>query len=160
MKKQLASLINNAARADQEMLKKYREGKKWNETLIRENTNLIKEIVKNTGWPTINLVGKKASFNAWLIVQHAGHDIPFQKKCLRLMKVSYRKDKKNIEGRNIAFLTDRILVEKKKPQLFGTQFHSKKLKLFPIKNPAQVNARRAKFGMETLEEFLAEINKS
>jgi len=54
------------------------------------------------------LVGKKASQGAWLIAQHADHDLKFQKKCLKLLAEKLKI--KKVEPRNFAYLTDRVLV--------------------------------------------------
>lgn len=52
----------------------------WDKKIDKKNTLKIKKIIERYDWPTINLVGKKASKNAWLLVQHADHDVKFQKK--------------------------------------------------------------------------------
>ncbi|OGZ96396.1 MAG: hypothetical protein A2679_00040 [Candidatus Sungbacteria bacterium RIFCSPHIGHO2_01_FULL_54_26] len=91
-----------------------------------ENTERLKKIIAKYGWPTIDLVGEKASRNAWLIIQHADHNVRFQKKCLALMQEIYQRNPHIISRENIAFLTDRILVNTKRAQLFGTQFYVNK----------------------------------
>ncbi len=117
----------------------------------------LKKIISRYGWPTINMVGKKTSKNAWLIVQHADHDRSFQKHCLVIMKRELSKNPLSISKVNIAYLTDRILISSGKKQLFGTQFKRDSagiMTLRPITNKKEVNKRRKEYGMETLEEYV------
>ena len=117
------------------------------------STNFIKNIVKEIGLPTITKVGKKASFNAWLLVQHSP-DLEFQKEYLALLK----ENKNDVKPANIAYLEDRILMYQNKPQIFGTQFRPNKdtgkMEPYTIEDPTNVNKRRADYGMETLEEHI------
>jgi len=57
-----------------------------NEEIDNENTKILKQIILEYGWPTISMAGKEASNAAWVIAQHADHDISFQKLCLSLLK--------------------------------------------------------------------------
>mgnify|MGYP001595563003 CR=1 FL=1 len=56
----------------------------WDHATDKKNTTELKKIIKKYGWPTIPLVGKRASFCAWLLVQHADHHRQFQKIELKL----------------------------------------------------------------------------
>lgn len=108
----------------------------------QKNLIRIKQIVSNYGWPTISLVGKKASHMAWLLVQHADTDLKFQKHCLGLMKKAVKK--KEVQLSDTAYLTDRVLVNQGKQQIYGTQFYK------PIKNRQNLNTRRIKMGLPSL----------
>lgn len=46
----------------------------------------MKEIIAIYGWPTATLVSDKGNYYAWLIVQHADHDIKSQKMILKKIK--------------------------------------------------------------------------
>lgn len=123
----------------------------------RKHANELKKIISKYGWPTIFLVGKKASMCAWLIAQHADHDLVFQKKCLKLMEHELLKNPLSVAKQNIAYLKDRILVHLGRKQLFGTQFKRLKdghLELSPLANKKDVDKRRKRFGMELLEEYM------
>lgn len=106
----LAQKITAMAEVDQKMRKEASEGRPWDGEIDKQNTAQLKLIVAEFGWPTISLVGEKASQMAWLLVQHADHDTRFQKECLMLMEKIYSQDKVEINPKNIAYLTDRILV--------------------------------------------------
>jgi len=51
---------------------------KWDTKIDIKNTESLKKIIKEIGWPNIETVGKKISHYAWLIAQHADHDVKFQ----------------------------------------------------------------------------------
>lgn len=164
--KQLAQEILQMAEHDQALRLQWQQRSKdpqWKkqiEDIDCNNTNKMKRIIAEYGWPTIGLVGKKASHAAWLLVQHADHDLEFQKRCLELMKQT-----NDVKADNIAFLTDRILVSSNKPQKYGTQFekdkkHSEKWIPSPIEDVSIVDQLRKEAGMQSLQENIDEINKN
>lgn len=127
-----------------------------------ENTAYMKQVVSEYGWPTISLVGKQAAHAAWLLVQHADLDQAFQQQCLTLME---RVSEGEIKPVNIAYLTDRLLVAKNKPQEYGTQFHKEhpgdtNWEPHPIRDRDNVDARRQQKGMQTFQENYDEINQN
>ena len=128
-----------------------------NTRVLKINTEKIKEIVARYGWPTISLVGAKGSKSVWLIVQHSDDNLRFQKKCLRLMLTANEKNQNDITPMQIAFLTDRIRTNEKKPQKFGTQFYTNKKGEFtywPIRDIRNVDRRRAEYGIGPLAEYI------
>lgn len=54
-----------------------RKSKEWNEDIDKQNTARMKEIIRQHGWPGRTLVGEEAAQGAWLLVQHADHDVEF-----------------------------------------------------------------------------------
>jgi hypothetical protein len=156
MNKNLARKINRMAREDSAMRKGHKKGELLDARVDQKNTAALKMIIKQYGWPTISLVGKMASFNAWLIAQHADHDRKFQKTVLKLLK-KINSESRDINPANIAYLTDRLLVAKKKNQRFGTQFDfdaKGRLKLHPIQNRMAVDALRKKYNLSPIRNFL------
>ena len=70
--KSIAQELVQMAKIDQEMrMERIYKGTDWKESVDKANQKRIKQIVGKYGWPTISLVGKRASNAAWLIVQHA-----------------------------------------------------------------------------------------
>jgi hypothetical protein len=131
---------------------------KWLETDSFTSRELNK-VIKIIGWPTISKVGKEASDAASLIARHADHDVAFQKECLRIMSRCERYDVPEIE---IAYLHDRICVNEKRPQFFGTQFTTDVYGAYgpqPIELPEFVDERRAEVGSVSLAEYKAELMK-
>ena len=152
----LAKEILQMVKVDQKIRKIYLKSPFFSKKIERvDNLNLekMKGMVKKFGWPTIQLVGKRASSLAWLLVQHADYDLKFQKHCLRLMKKEAKRG--NVLWENVAYLTDRVLVNSGKPQLYGTQFYQRNRKLAPkpIKNPNKLNGRRREMGLEPFEVY-------
>lgn len=126
----------------------------------RLHTARLKEIVAKSGWPTISAVGADGAQAAWLIAQHADLDPAFQEKCLALMEplVSRGEASKS----NFAYLTDRVLRARGKPQRFGTQFNrlpDGTFELQPVEDPATLDARRAAMGMPPIAEQKALMNR-
>ncbi len=121
---------------------------KWDFNIDKNNTKELKKIVKKYGWPDIPMVGKKGSVAAWILAQHADHDLNWQKKCLKLIQKSHLND--GIESKYLALMTDRVLTGSGKWQLYGTQFHVRKGKLSekPIKDRKNLSKRLKELGME------------
>ena len=156
---ELTQEISCMCQADQEMRKRNnREPEYWEEGLDQKHTIRMKEIVTQIGWPNASKVGYEAADYAELLVRHADHDVEFQIKCLALMK---SEPDHEIDKINIAYLEDRVRVNSKQPQLYGTQFIDEGGKFTPreIENPEQVDERRKYMGLPTLEEGMAQMYK-
>lgn len=110
----------------------------------------LQEIIHQFGWPGYKLVGEEASFSFWLLVQHTD-ELPFQKKCLGLLKIAVQEN--DAKPENLAYLTDRILINEGKPQVYGTQITDEGTP-YPIEDEEHVNERREEVGLCTLEEYL------
>lgn len=121
-----------------------------------DNTEWLGEQVGKTGWPTVSQVGKQAAHTAWLLVQHADADPKFQRKCLDLMA---KLPKGEVDGKDVAYLTDRVLLAEGKKQVYGTQFHSPngKWEPRPLEDEANVDKRRAEVGLSTLAEYVKQL---
>ena len=123
-------------------------------SLDRKNTDRVKKIIDKYGWPGKSLGGKRGADGTWVLVQHATHDVNFQKNCLELIKKAVEINQ--AERRHIAFLTDRILILQNKKQIFGTQFRRNKdnqLESFPIKDAKKIDLIRKKMGLESLSRY-------
>jgi hypothetical protein len=123
-----------------------------------ENTERMKEIISEYGWPGYKLVGRDGSNNAWLLVQHS-EDNEFQKECLVLLEKAARNG--DASWKNVAYLTDKILVGEGKKQIYGTQFKKDNGNMvpYPIEDAINVNKRREEVGLGTLEDYMIEMNK-
>ena len=124
---------------------------------LLKNTERLKEIITEIGFPTRTTVGSAGAENAWLIAQHADHDPEFQMHCLILMKQTPPDE---IERQNIAYLEDRVRVNQGKPQLYGTQFvqENNTQAPQPIEDIENVDARRSEMGMGPLEDYVELMN--
>ena len=123
----------------------------------------LKEIVNCIGWPTRELVGLKATQAAYMVIQHAGHDVDFQNECLSMMVDLV--EQRQLPASYVALLTDRIRVFSDQPQVFGTQMRMARNEqgimvptpTVPIEDPQNLDERRALMGMVAHSEFIEAI---
>lgn len=161
--KALAKLISDMAKTDQLERKRVRQKQKLRSGLIKADIahlRQMKRIVNKYGWPTKKLVGKRASHSAWLLVQHANNDVKFQEYCLKLIKETEQDDE--VAKSEVAFLTDRVLVNKGKPQIYGTQFYADKNgKIIPrpIFNLFHLENSRKVMGLGSFKNYKTEIER-
>lgn len=162
---ELAKEINQMVKEDQDMrvkaLAKAKQGdwSDFNADVDLRNTQRMKEIIEEIDWPTIDKVGKEGSHGAWFLVQHADRDLSFQEKYLKLMKDLPMGE---IELRDIAYLEDRVRVNKGDLQLYGTQFYTNDNGKFgprPIEDSEHVNERRFEVGLETIEDYEKDLRQ-
>ncbi|MEN9342125.1 MAG: hypothetical protein RIQ54_381 [Candidatus Parcubacteria bacterium] len=109
----LARKINSMVRQDQKIRNSHKKGARLSVAIEKKHVAELKCIIKKYGWPTISLVGKKASFGAWLLAQHADHDSRFQKTVLKLLQ-KINQETQDINPAHIAYLADRLLIKRKK----------------------------------------------
>jgi hypothetical protein len=115
------------------------------------NQSRLRAIVKEFGWPTLPMVGLKASQGAWLIVQHADNDLAFQQATLAL--ITPLSEQGLVPKAHVAYLHDRV----SKPQRFGTQgacVGKGKWEPREIADAALVEERRKSMGLEPLAEYV------
>jgi hypothetical protein len=123
----------------------------------RNNTEWLKDIVARQGWPKISEVGKAASRQAWLLVQHADADPAFQLKVLRLMEPLLPTGE--VSRADFAYLYDRVMVKITGKQRYATQTTCQKGKpvLQPLEDEGQVNRLRTEIGLEPVSKYLKEM---
>lgn len=147
-------LILKMGQAHQEM----RMGKtKYDQKIDQQHVNTLKAIIKKIGWPTIDKVGVNASHFAWLLVQHADFDPSLQKTVLEYLK-TLKPDQFN--PNEIAYLTDKILLQEGKKQIYGTQFtvdQEKNIVPEPISDYKELDQRRQSLGLEPFKSYLSKL---
>lgn len=116
----------------------------------------MKQIVQTYGWPGHSQVGVYGSHEFWLLVQHT-EDVDFQEMCLGLLKEAVNKGEAS--KADLAYLTDRVLVNLKLPQMYGTQIvgDGPDFRFWVIENEEAVEERRKEMGLSTLAEYKAFI---
>lgn len=152
---QLAKTIDSLMAADQAPAKLPREqAAAAFSTAIHSNFPLVKAILEKFGFPGYNLVGKESSHNYWILVQHSDFDVSFQKTALKEMKKQL--DKKNASGQDYAYLTDRIELNEKKPQVYGTQIiqGQGRTKIKQTVDSVNLDKRRRSVGLEPIADYL------
>ena len=144
----LADELVQMGERDQEM----RNSQKWDAEVDIRNTQRLKQIIREIGWPSISKVGREAANYAWLLAQHADHDVAFQRDCLHLMQQSMN----DVDATTVAYLEDRVRVNEGRPQLYGTQYYEDDQGVFgpkPIEQPDEVDERRKAVGLEPLAQY-------
>lgn len=130
----------------------------------RANTTRLKALIAECGWPDKDKVGGKTVHHAWLLTQHADHDIPFQKHAISLIEKEATRRGEPL-GSNFAYLYDRVATAEQRPQHYGTQFMMPvddpcKFELFPVDDRDQVEARRAAIGLPPLAQYEQQIRET
>gem|GEM_PF-5748501 len=123
--------------------------------LVKLNCEKIRSIVEQYGFPGWDLVGKDASNNCSIVIQHFDHDVQFQKECLKLLNIEVGKE--NAAPENAAFLTDRVKVNSGLPQIYGTQvtYDSDGWAIpKPLENKEKVDSLRRSVGLDSLQNYL------
>ncbi len=124
-----------------------------------KNTERMKQIIAEQGWPTYDDVGEDGAGAAWILVQHADQQPAFQEECLPMIKAAYEKGQ--AKGSNYAYLYDRVALKKGQKQRFGSQAFTNQAgeRAFQkIEDEWLVNERREKYGMGPLEEYAPMMN--
>lgn len=123
----------------------------------RDCSQRVCSILDNFGWLGENRIGSEANETLFLVTQHID-DRDVQDKYLPMLKKAV--DLGDAEGWHLAFLTDRILMNEGKNQIYGTQkVVSKdptKSYIIPLEYPDIVDELRKEIGMPTLAEDLKE----
>ena len=121
---------------------------------LARNTEKLLGLLDQYGWPTASQVTEFAAAGAALIINHTSYEL--RSKYFPLLKEAFEKGE--AQPLRFAKMQDRLLVEEGKEQLYGTQIKFEDLVKtpFPIKDPENVDKRRAKIGLGPLSPYLKE----
>lgn len=129
------------------------------EAVLAGNLSWLKQVIADVGWPGISLAGKDGAFAAWLLAQHADRDPAFQRRCLDLMADAAARGEAS--WKDVAYLTDRVLLAEGKPQEYGTQATGRDGRYVArdLRDPGGVDERRARVGLGPLAAYLAQMTE-
>lgn len=134
-----------------------RKAQDWDGTREADAENLpwLKAVVAEHGWPGASVIGTDGANGAWLLAQHADADPAFQRQCLGLLATAVEAGEAT--KRQLAYLTDRVLLHEGEQQVYGTQLTARGGRWVPrnLRDPDGVDARRAAAGLGTIAEYLA-----
>jgi hypothetical protein len=125
----------------------------------RERTAQLKDIVRKHGWPTIRLVGIKASQAAALILNHSpDHD--FQREWIPKLSRMVQQDE--IVGSDLGPMIDKRLLSEGKPQLLGSVFvfEGDFMIMQPVQDPEHLYLRRAQYLLPPMKEYIKMMEDS
>jgi hypothetical protein len=116
-------------------------------------TARLREIVRLHGWPRRSLVGEDGARAAWLLLQHSP-STELQRSLLPVLWSAAERGE--VAKRDVAMLTDRVLLHDGKPQRYGSSFSMRDGRLVPdsIEDPAGLAARRAAVGLPSMSEYV------
>lgn len=156
----LARELHAMAVKDQEVRRAFMAAAKQDDEAYKpvqrvDDANLarLKRIVRQHGWPTAALVGSAGVGDAWLLAQHAPGD--FIAKVLPPLRQAA--DRGEIAWFKVALMIDRDLMDRHKPQVYGSQMEMADGHFTPwtIEDEAHVDERRAQVGLGPLAEYVA-----
>ena len=111
--------------------------------------------VDRYGWPGKDDIGEEACEALFLCIQHAdGTDI--QQKYLPILEQAVREG--NAEPWHLAFLTDRVRMNRGEKQIYGTQSISgKEPYIVPMEDPDRVDSLRQSIGLGPITDYAASL---
>ncbi len=120
------------------------------------NRNRLKEIFRESGFPTRQKVGKLAMNGVFHIIQHSDGDRDWQKS--QLINIENAALSGDLGKNSYAYLYDRIMVNSNQQQRYGTQFLKvdKRNGIVVLKDTedlANLNKRRREMGMMPIEMY-------
>lgn len=121
--------------------------------LHRRHNDRLHAILREHGWPGRAAVGDDGAEAAWLLLQHAILDPELMRGALPLLERAVQAGE--AEPRHQALLVDRIRVMEGRPQRYGTSHDwdpQGRMSPSPIEDPAGVEERRRRVGLEPLAE--------
>jgi hypothetical protein len=134
---------------------------KWRRQKFIDSINLIRisKILDSIGFLGKSVVGDTAYLASFFVIQHS--DLKNQEHYLPIFQKAADQDQ--IEWKYVAMMVDRIKVGKNEKQIYGTQLHgiidpktgfmTNKTEFYPIEDEKNVNIRRLKAGLTTIEEY-------
>ncbi|AXY72973.1 hypothetical protein D3H65_02875 [Paraflavitalea soli] len=128
----------------------------YKDSVFGNHKEIMENIFNRYGFPGYDLVGKDGSHHYWLMVQHCDKWPAFQEKVLTAMKKQV--DKKNASPSDYAYLTDRVLLNTGRKQIYATQVTYNTDSCQALPRPTQdsllINVHRKEMGLGSIEEYL------
>ncbi|MCP3097351.1 hypothetical protein LZ198_00535 [Myxococcus sp. K15C18031901] len=119
----------------------------------------LRRVVAEHGWPGRTLVGPAASEAACRLLQHSQCAPSFQRRCLRMLRAAAARG--DVPLRQVAYLTDVVLLRAGKKQRYGTKFREVKgvLVPYPLEKPDTVDARRKQMELTSLSLYARKLRQ-
>jgi hypothetical protein len=126
----------------------------------RENTDWLRRIIRQCGWPRRSDLGEQAAHDVWLIAQHADVTPEFQLEAAAAMHRAALDGEAS--GKRVALLVDRHARVHEVPQTYGMQFNvvEGEVIFLPFDAPQELDERRRELGLPPFACWAAEVATS
>lgn len=116
-------------------------------------------VLAEHGWLGTSVIGKKANISLFLAIQHAPND-QVRERYYPMLEASAKRGESSLA--QMATMKDKIQVNKKLPQIYGTQWNyvDDKQMLFPLEDVNSVNNKRVEVGLQPLTDEELETAQS
>jgi hypothetical protein len=120
------------------------------------NETRLREILESRSWRQLAQLDRGTYESAWLVVQHSP-DADFQAEALSEIEPLAREGL--VRGSSYALLYDRVALGRGDNQLYGSQLGciDGAWTVEPIDDPEHVEERRAQFGLDPMDEYVARV---
>lgn len=119
-----------------------------------KNEKKVLQILDSIGWPSKEIIGEQGNLTICNVLQHSSLEV--REKYLPLMRKAVKD--KELSARFLVRAVDRIATDKNELQIYGQQMkyypESQSFNLWPIKDPENLEKRRAEMGLDSISEFL------
>jgi len=131
----------------------------WKNTIRTSRENITAQLcplLKNFGWPTTGVVGKDGAAAAFYLLKNSS-SFELQRDLLPVVIAAVKKNE--IAKSDFAGYVDQLRLRSGLKQIFGTKATVVDgfLVLFPIEAEAQVDARRARYDLPPLRDYLKSL---
>ncbi|HVY54524.1 MAG TPA: DUF6624 domain-containing protein [Thermodesulfobacteriota bacterium] len=119
---------------------------------------LIDLYLNEWGWPAQHN-DKDALERFWLLIQHADTNVPLQSRALRLLETAVSNGYPY--KHQLAYLTDRVLVNTSQRQKFATQVRvvNGRLEPHPYEKTADIDLLRERYNLPPLEAYMTKLSE-
>ena len=122
------------------------------DNIQKRNLLVVENIISKYGWLSSKIIGSKANTALFLVIQHADNNI--MEKYNVIIQEAFKKG--NIDNNSYAMFQDRLLLNKGKKQIYGTQFifdeSKKRYVLDSSISIEEINKQRNNIGLNSIEE--------
>lgn len=155
------------AKIDEEERQKLIDAKGADQALIKrmessdaDNLRALRRIAPKGVLPDVGTVGVDGMNALLILVQHANGDQGFQREVLR--NLDGRVTSGEVSGQAYALLTDRVLMQENKPQVFGTQMSvvNNVVQVYKVDAPLGLEQRRKAVGLMPMKDYECVISMS
>ena len=129
----------------------------WDLINRTDSINLItvKTVLEEYGWLGYDLVGRQANNALFLVIQHS--DLESQQKYLPMLREAVKNGQ--AAAPDLALLEDRVALKQGEKQIYGSQIgrdsDTGEYYVSPLRDPENVDQRRAEVGLGPLQEYIS-----